>query len=195
MHLYELALYLSLSNILSASYLFFYRCFPFFHWLCFFHFPLSFLSTRLHVCFQRGWSRTRTLSISCPAGTVSPLEPRGSTTQVRFVFYHFTSYSLPMHLRAVSQFFCVYFFNRFFLDCSSVKGVCLSFLEFLDFRPRSLYEWFALVVLYPDHFPIWISMVGHCQAFDVYLAIYSRIRRVQCFQVGYPTTHLKHDLA
>ncbi|XP_040162057.1 dmX-like protein 2 isoform X4 [Anopheles arabiensis] len=31
---------------------------------------------------QRGWSRTRTLSISCPAGTVSPLEPRGSTTQI-----------------------------------------------------------------------------------------------------------------
>lgn len=37
------------------------------------------------------------------------------------------------------QFFCVYFFNRFFPDCSSVKGVCLSFLEF-DFRPRSLYQ-------------------------------------------------------
>ncbi|XP_058066512.1 dmX-like protein 1 [Anopheles bellator] len=31
---------------------------------------------------QRGWSRSRTLSISCPAGTVSPLEPRGSTTQI-----------------------------------------------------------------------------------------------------------------
>ncbi|XP_055600709.1 dmX-like protein 2 isoform X2 [Uranotaenia lowii] len=31
---------------------------------------------------QRGWSRSRTLSVSCPAGTVSPLEPRGSTTQI-----------------------------------------------------------------------------------------------------------------
>ncbi|XP_055631831.1 dmX-like protein 2 isoform X2 [Toxorhynchites rutilus septentrionalis] len=31
---------------------------------------------------QRGWSRTRTLSVSCPAGTISPLESRGSTTQI-----------------------------------------------------------------------------------------------------------------
>ncbi|XP_058459198.1 dmX-like protein 2 isoform X2 [Malaya genurostris] len=31
---------------------------------------------------QRGWSRSRTLSVSCPAGTVSPLEARGSTTQI-----------------------------------------------------------------------------------------------------------------
>lgn len=32
---------------------------------------------------QRGWSRSRTLSVSYAAGTTSPLEPRGSTTQVR----------------------------------------------------------------------------------------------------------------
>ncbi|CRK90097.1 CLUMA_CG003815, isoform A [Clunio marinus] len=31
---------------------------------------------------QRGWSRSRTLSVSYAAGTTSPLEPRGSTTQI-----------------------------------------------------------------------------------------------------------------
>lgn len=32
---------------------------------------------------QRGWSRSRTFSVSYAAGTTSPQEPRGSTTQVR----------------------------------------------------------------------------------------------------------------
>lgn len=34
------------------------------------------------IVFQRGWSRSRTLSVSCVPGTASPLEPRNSTTQV-----------------------------------------------------------------------------------------------------------------
>lgn len=31
---------------------------------------------------QRAWSRSRTLSVSYVGGTTSPLEPRGSTTQI-----------------------------------------------------------------------------------------------------------------
>lgn len=40
------------------------------------------ISKMIDFDLQRGWSRSRTLSVSYVAGTASPLEQRGSTTQV-----------------------------------------------------------------------------------------------------------------
>lgn len=63
---------------------------------------------------QRGWSRSRTLSVSYAAGTTSPLEPRGSTTQVRNLFlfqtHHFfirVAIDLFMHFE-LSVYVCLF---------------------------------------------------------------------------------------
>jgi hypothetical protein len=47
---------------------------------------------------QRGWSRSRTLSVSYAAGTTSPLEPRGSTTQVRSFLFDFNIIRCFIHI-------------------------------------------------------------------------------------------------
>lgn len=68
------------------------------------------------MLLQRGWSRSRTLSVSYPAGTTSPLEPRSSTTQVRFfylsVFFSFVSviclrYVIALYLHRIYFDVCV----------------------------------------------------------------------------------------
>lgn len=81
------------------------------------------MSYNLNNVLQRvGWSRSRTLSVSYPAGTASPLEPRASTSQVRIVISFF--------FLCVCLYETVYLFNLIFFLIFQITQICTLFVLF-----------------------------------------------------------------
>lgn len=110
---------------------------------------------------QRGWSRSRTLSVSYVAGTASPLEQRGSTTQVWtwFMFFFFNLVIFFSQLFFPLNIF--YFVERILFLVIHLVSVCIVNISYLGMNFSSFFLWLSCDMLYMQAgFIVWTKKIS-----------------------------------